>query len=161
MIEQLISQLTGKLGPQAGPLIGMLIQHLQGNGGQVMGNLTQAGLGGAVGSWLGTGPNEAITPEAAGDAVGPDFLREASQKLGMSEDEVRNATAVALPEVVNGASPDGAEDASALGGGLESLVGKLPGGLGGLLGGDLGKMAGGLLGGGGLGNLLGGNDRTD
>jgi uncharacterized protein YidB (DUF937 family) len=64
-------------------------------------------------SWMSTGDNEALPPQAIDEVVGDDELSRLSQQLGVSREEVSGGMAEVLPEVVNHLTPEGsiAEDA--------------------------------------------------
>jgi uncharacterized protein YidB (DUF937 family) len=73
----------------------------------MMETLKQKGLAGAVGSWLGPGENQAVTPNQMRDALGQDHLDAIGRDQGMSGDEVAQQLSQNLPNVVNHLSPDG------------------------------------------------------
>lgn len=145
MFDDIIGNVGSKfgLGDKAGPLVQMIIGKLQAQFQQggiegVLGMFKGKGLGEIFGSWVGGGPNQALAPNQVDDALGEDFVQEASQKLEMEPDQVREATAEILPEAVNKMTPSG-ELTGDFGGILEqakSMFGgsDLLGGLGGLLG---------------------------
>ena len=64
--------MLGNLFDQYGGPQVVLTQVLNQMGGVqgVLQKLQQAGLGGQVSSWLGSGPNEPVSPEAIGNAIG-------------------------------------------------------------------------------------------
>jgi uncharacterized protein YidB (DUF937 family) len=73
----------------------------------MMDTLRQKGLAGAVGSWLGPGENQAVSPDQMRDAIGSDRLEAIGREQGMSGDEVAQQLSQNLPNVVNHLSPDG------------------------------------------------------
>ena len=73
----------------------------------VAGKLQQAGLGDQVSSWLGTGPNQPVTPDAIGNAIGHGKLGEIAAKLGMPQDQLSQMIAQALPGLIDRISPHG------------------------------------------------------
>jgi uncharacterized protein YidB (DUF937 family) len=66
--------------------------------------LSENGLGGIVGSWLGSGENEPISVDAITDLLGSDKISEFASSLGLSEDSAKGALADALPSVVDKAT---------------------------------------------------------
>ena len=60
----------------------LLEQHggLQG----LVNQFQQNGLGDTVNSWVGTGPNQSISPDQVHQALGPDLLQQLSAKSGLS-----------------------------------------------------------------------------
>jgi uncharacterized protein YidB (DUF937 family) len=69
--------------------------------------LRKGGLGEQTKSWVGSGPNKSVTPEELKSAIDMNDLRKIAQKAGMSEDEMLQALASHLPEVVDKATPNG------------------------------------------------------
>lgn len=147
-LDQLIQQLLGGSTPAGGlditkltSLLQPLLRQVQSGGGlqDLLGKLQQSGMGDQVSSWLGGGSNEAVDPQALGDAVGEDKVDALAQETGMSPDEVRTGLSELLPGLVNKLSPSGQ---------LPTSVDDLTGMLGQIPGGDqLKGMFGGLLGG--------------
>jgi uncharacterized protein YidB (DUF937 family) len=67
----------------------------------------QNGLGATVQSWVGTGPNQSISPEQVHQALGGDLLQQLSAKSGLSVQELVQKLAQVLPQAVDGLTPDG------------------------------------------------------
>jgi len=134
--------------------LGGLGQAIQGAGGLdgLLDKLRAGGLGGAVDSWVSTGQNQPVAPEALGQALGPDTVQQLSSGSGIDIGQLLPMLAAFLPQIVNMLTPNG----SVPSGGLNGAAGAMPD-LGGLLGGltggsgsgssDLGNVLGGLLGG--------------
>jgi len=57
-----------------------------------------------VGSWLGNGENEAISPESITDLLGTDKVSEFASSLGLSEESATGALADMLPNVIDNAT---------------------------------------------------------
>ena len=83
----------------------ILDQHggLQG----VINQFEQKGLGATVQSWVGTGPNQAITPDQVHQVLGPDLLQQLSAKSGLSVQDLASKLATVLPQAVDKMTPDG------------------------------------------------------
>ena len=83
----------------------LLDQHggLQG----VINQFEQKGLGATVQSWVGTGPNQAITPDQVHQVLGPDLLQQLSAKSGLSVQDLASKLASVLPQAVDKMTPDG------------------------------------------------------
>jgi uncharacterized protein YidB (DUF937 family) len=98
-------------GPAQGgnPLLMILLQLLQQNGGigGLMGRMQQAGMGDQVQSWIGTGENQPIAPDALSQIFGQGQLGQIAQQLGMSQQETAGGLAQMLPELVNEMTPQG------------------------------------------------------
>ena len=96
-----------------GALIAMLLplamQWVQRSGGvgALLQRFQQKGYSQQAASWVSTGPNEALEPQAVSDVVGMDELSRLSQQLGVSHEEVSSGMAQILPEVVNHLTPQG------------------------------------------------------
>ena len=83
----------------------ILDQHggLQG----VINQFEQKGLGATVQSWVGTGPNQAITSDQVYQVLGPDLLQQLSAKSGLSIQDLATKLATVLPQAVDTMTPDG------------------------------------------------------
>jgi uncharacterized protein YidB (DUF937 family) len=95
-----------------------------GSGG--LGGLIQAfhgkGLGDIVSSWVGTGPNAAISPAQVADALGNDTLGQFASKAGINVADAGSVLSGVLPALVNQITPQGKAPE---GEGLESVLGSL------------------------------------
>ena len=65
------------------------------------------GLGGTVRSWVGTGPNHAISPDEVQKTLGPDLIRQLSEKSGLSVQELTQKLSQVLPRAVDTLTPNG------------------------------------------------------
>ena len=65
------------------------------------------GLGATVKSWVGTGPNQAISPDDVHKALGPDLLKQLAEKSGLSVQDLALKLAQVLPQAVDKLTPDG------------------------------------------------------
>ena len=84
---------------------GILEKHggLQG----VVGEFERNGLASTVQSWVGTGPNAAISPEDMHRVLGSDLLQQLSAKSGLSIQELTQKLSQVLPQAVDHMTPDG------------------------------------------------------
>ena len=84
---------------------GILEKHggLQG----VVSEFERNGLGPTVKSWVGTGPNQPISPDEVHRALGPDLLQQLSAKSGLSVQELAQKLSHVLPQAVDKMTPDG------------------------------------------------------
>ena len=81
------------------------------------------GLGDIMSSWVGGGPNKAISPSQITDALGPDTLSQFAAKAGISAGDAGSVLAGLLPSLVNHITPEGrAPEGDALEGMLGSLL---------------------------------------
>ncbi len=114
----LIPALIEIVGKYPGGLSGLLQQ------------LQQGGLGAIVASWLGSGPNQSVSPEQLGSALEPGMVNDLAERTGQDRNAVLEGLSAILPKLVDQASPQGAVEPG------QSLdAGKLLGSLAGLLGG--------------------------
>ena len=65
------------------------------------------GLGATVSSWVGTGPNQPISPNEVHKALGPDLLQQLSKKSGLSVQDLTQKLSQILPQTVDTLTPDG------------------------------------------------------
>jgi uncharacterized protein YidB (DUF937 family) len=98
----------GGLGGLLGGLAGTSAGGLLGGGlGSLLDSFRQAGQGDAADSWVSQGPNKQIEPPQIKQALGPDVLRDLSQRTGLSEEEILNRLSERLPDAVDKYTPDG------------------------------------------------------
>ena len=115
---QILSTITGMLSNDGG----------HGGLGGLVGKFQQAGMGDAIGSWIGTGANQAVTGDQLGNVLGEDALSGLAQKMGLNVGEAGGVLAQVLPELINHMTPAGEAPTTGLGN-----AGDLMGMLGGLL----------------------------
>lgn len=94
-----------------------------------MAKFQQAGLGDVIGSWVGSGQNQAISSEQLHQVLGSEAISGLAAKLGINMGDTANQLSQVLPGLINHLTPHG----QAPEGGLGSS-GDLMGMLGGLLG---------------------------
>ena len=100
----------GAQGAQGGSqMIQMALQMLQQNGGieGLLAKFQQAGMGQQAQSWIGTGQNLPISPDALSQIFGQGQLGKIAQQMGMSHEQVADGLAQALPGVVDHMTPTG------------------------------------------------------
>ena len=86
-------------GAQGGGLFGGLNDLVQ--------KFQNAGHGDVVNSWIGSGPNQPVSPAQVGSALGQQTISDLARQAGVSEEELLNHLAQALPGLVNGLTPNG------------------------------------------------------
>ncbi len=130
---------AGGLDPQM--LIG-IIGALMNNAGGLSGllaKLQQGGLAEAAQSWVGTGANQPVSPDALGGALGPDLMGQLAQHMGGDQQQAAGTLADLLPGLIDQLTPKGQLPTDNGLGGLGALLGgggggaDLMGALGGLL----------------------------
>jgi uncharacterized protein YidB (DUF937 family) len=94
-------------GPNA--IVQMALQLLQQNGGisGVVDKLRQSGYGAQADSWVGTGANQPIAPDALQDALGSGQLGELATRLGISRGAAAGGLASMLPQIIDQLTPYG------------------------------------------------------
>jgi len=80
---------------------------LNGGLGDLLKQLQQNGLGDATHSWVGTGPNKAVSPKDLASALGTDTLDTLSKQTGMGRDALLNGLSQHLPRFVDQLTPNG------------------------------------------------------
>ena len=69
--------------------------------------MQQRGLGDAANSWIGTGPNKAVSPNDLANALGADQINSLMAHSGLSREELLDGLSQNLPQVVDQLTPDG------------------------------------------------------
>jgi len=101
--------------------LGDLLQGGLGNlfGGRDAGNALSGGLndllkqfqqnghGDKASSWIGSGPNKAISPKDLASALGADQINSLMSHSGMSRDELLSGLSQQLPDVIDQLTPNG------------------------------------------------------
>src|SRR5262249_31622465 len=108
--EAAVGLFDGLLGGIVGAgMVSVVSGILEKHGGVqgVVNEFEQKGLGETVKSWVGTGPNQPISPDQVHQVLGPDLLRQLSQKSGMSMDELAQKLSQELPQALDKLTPDG------------------------------------------------------
>jgi uncharacterized protein YidB (DUF937 family) len=95
-----------------GPLGGMLGgaaagSVISGGLGDLLKQLQQGGHSETANSWVGGGPNKAISPGDLASALGADQIDSLASQSGMSRDDLLNGLSQYLPKVVDHLTPDG------------------------------------------------------
>jgi uncharacterized protein YidB (DUF937 family) len=65
------------------------------------------GLGQTVRSWVGTGPNQPVSPTDVHRVLGPDLLQQLAAKTGLPVQELTEKLSQVLPQAVDHLTPDG------------------------------------------------------
>jgi uncharacterized protein YidB (DUF937 family) len=122
-------------------IVGALMNNAGGLSG-ILGKLQQSGLGDAAASWVGSGTNQQVSPDALGGALGPDLMGMIAKQMGGSNEQAAGTMADLLPGLIDKLTPQGSVPEDNGMGALGSLLGG-----GGQAGGagDLMGMLGGLL----------------
>ena len=95
-----------------GPLGGLLGgaaagSVISGGLGDLMKQLQQGGQSDTANSWVGKGPNKAISPGDLAGALGADQIDSIATQSGLSRDDLLKGLSQYLPQVVDHLTPDG------------------------------------------------------
>ena len=90
-------------------MVSVVNNILEQNGGLqgVVNQFEKSGLGATVSSWVGTGPNQPISPGDIQRTLGPDLLQQLASKSGLSVEELAQKLSQVLPKAVDTLTPDG------------------------------------------------------
>lgn len=69
--------------------------------------LQQGGLGDAANSWVGKGPNRAVSADDLASALGADQINTLTAQTGLSRQDLLAGLSEHLPEAINHLTPDG------------------------------------------------------
>lgn len=100
---QLVQIVLELLDPQKSPVGGLpgLLERFQ-----------QAGLGNLVASWLGSGPNAALSGDQLGQVLGEGPLAQIAAQLGLGQSDTANQLSQLLPGLIDQLTPNGQLPAS-------------------------------------------------
>jgi uncharacterized protein YidB (DUF937 family) len=98
--------LGGVVGAELASVVNQLIEKHGGVQG-IITQLEQQGLGSTVKSWVGTGPNQPISPSQVHQAFGPEILAELAAKTGLNPQDLAQKISQVLPQVVDKLTPGG------------------------------------------------------
>ena len=113
--------LGGALGGGQGP--GSLFEIVNHMGGldAVIDRLREGGLGDQIGTWIGQGANQHVTPERIRAILGDGMIARAAQGMGLSPERISEIIAEQLPQLIDRMTPDG----SSPGAGFGELLGQV------------------------------------
>ena len=75
--------------------------------GGLLEQFQRGGLGDVMGSWIGTGQNQPISPDQLGGVLGDDLLGKLTQQTGMNPGDLLGQLSKMLPQMVDQATPEG------------------------------------------------------
>ena len=95
--------------------------------GGLVSKFQQAGMGDVIGSWIGSGQNQAISADQISSVLGSDAVAGMASKLGMDPSQVAGQLSSILPGLVDKLTPTGQAPAGGLGnsGDLMGMLGSL------------------------------------
>ena len=92
--------------------------------GGLMAQFEQAGLGGAMQSWIGPGANQEVSGQQISQALGDDTIADMASQLNMPAGDVADQLSQMLPGLVDHFTPNGQVPAEGLGS-SEDMLAKL------------------------------------
>jgi uncharacterized protein YidB (DUF937 family) len=98
--------LGGVVGAEMATVVNGLIEKHGGIQG-IVAQLEQQGLGGTVRSWVGTGPNQPITPDQVHQAFGADTVKGLAARMGMTPEDLAAKLSSVLPQAIDKLTPGG------------------------------------------------------
>ena len=114
LLDQLsatVHQALGATGGEHSTTINHILETLGNPQSGGLAGLVQAfeskGLGNVIGSWIGSGPNQAISPQALQNVLGDAHIQDLAKKLGVNPADAAAKLAKVLPEVINHLTPNG------------------------------------------------------
>ena len=112
LLKHMLSR-KSETAPASEPAPSPSLPPLGGDGGLIGGlgdrvsKFEKAGQGGTIGSWIGSGQNQPIQPGQLGSTLGQTTISDLARAAGMSEQDLLNGLAQALPGVIDKLTPRG------------------------------------------------------
>lgn len=118
LFEQFTQMAAGFFGDkqnQDSPIMKMVVQMISqssssGSGGglgDLLQNFQKNGLGDIISSWVGTGQNQAISPEQIQQGLGQETLQKMAAQSGTSVENTSARLADLLPQIIDKLTPGG------------------------------------------------------
>lgn len=131
LLSSVLGGATGGNGGQQNALVqlatSLITNHSSGSGlAGLAQQFDQQGLGHLMQSWIGTGENQAISPDQLHQVLGAEQVQQFAAQHGMQGSQVTTALAALLPQLVDKLTPQGqVPHQNDLGGMLSGLLGSL------------------------------------
>ena len=110
ILNTIKSAIGGGAGDKQNDLMATVMNLVGGKSGGLdglIGQFASKGLGDVIGSWVGTGKNQSISPDQIQSVLGSDQIKNIASKLGMDTNAVKSQLSNLLPQVVDKLTPDG------------------------------------------------------
>jgi uncharacterized protein YidB (DUF937 family) len=98
--------LGGAVGAEMATVVNSFIQQHGGVQG-IVAQLEKQGLGATVQSWVGTGPNQPISPDQVHQVFGSGTLAQIAAKAGLNPQELAQKLSQVLPTAIDKLTPEG------------------------------------------------------
>jgi uncharacterized protein YidB (DUF937 family) len=105
-IGSLLGKSDGSSASVPEALVAALGSHEGGVGGLVE-KFQAAGLGDVISSWVGTGANQTVAPDALNGILGSDLVQQIAAKTGLPVEQLLPQIAQHLPRLVDAITPNG------------------------------------------------------
>jgi len=99
--------LGGAVGAEMATVVNSFIQQHGGVQG-IIAQFEKQGLGSTVQSWVGSGPNQPISPDQLHQVFGSGTLAQLAAKAGMNPQELAQKLSQVLPSAIDKLTPEGA-----------------------------------------------------
>jgi uncharacterized protein YidB (DUF937 family) len=110
MVNKQTADVSGTV-PASEGLLGHVLDLVRNPAGGGLAGLVKTcqekGLAGVVASWIGIGPNQAISADQITHVIGPARIQAIATKLGVPPETVSGQLAMALPQIVDRLTPRG------------------------------------------------------
>ena len=117
LLDSVLGGLMGGAGGNASPMGGVLSSLLGGGGqqggigmaqgGGLVSQFEQAGLGHIAQSWVGNGPNQSVSPQQLQSVLGEQQVQGMASQAGMAPTDFLSQLSQHLPNAVHGMTPNG------------------------------------------------------
>ena len=121
-----VKNAIGMGGNEQPNIMGAIQGLIGGQGGldNLISKFSSKGLGDVVGSWVGTGQNQPVSPEQLQNVLGSENVSNMASKLGINSSELTGKLSSLLPEVIDKLTPDGkVPEGDVLNQGMDKLSG--------------------------------------
>jgi len=98
--------LGGAIGGEMATVVNSFIQQHGGVQG-IVAQFEKQGMGATVRSWVGSGPNQPVSPEQVHQVFGSGMIAQLAARAGMSPQELAQKIAQVLPTAIDKLTPDG------------------------------------------------------
>ncbi len=98
--------LGGAVGGEMATVVNSFIQQHGGIQG-IVAQFEKQGLGATVQSWIGSGPNQPISPDQVHQVFGSGMIAQLAAKTGMNPQELAQKLSQVLPTAIDKLTPEG------------------------------------------------------
>jgi uncharacterized protein YidB (DUF937 family) len=108
-LDALVNSLGAGGQTRGNDVLGAVMSMVQQNGGLpgIVNMLRNSGLGQQADTWVGTGPNAAVSADQMSQAFGASGLGNLASQFGVSQGQAGSMLSQILPELVNQLTPNG------------------------------------------------------